>query len=186
MVDGVQNRPQAGAAAPIGGANQADAAAQTGELNGRQVRQEQAQPRQANFLTRAFNQVRNFLSRLFGGARQQPAQPRNAPPVGNEQRPQRAPKPLSREQVQDSVMRLISAGSHHKFSEAVGIKETGRDGYSNHQDDVINKNPIMGQVIEKFDALNNEQPQQFRAVMANPENVIEQAIAFAEEIERGD
>ena len=83
-------------------------------------------------------------------------------------------------------MRLISAGSHHKFSEAVGIKETGRDGYSNHQDDVINKNPIMGQVIEKFDALNNEQPQQFRAVMANPENVIEQAIAFAEEIERGD
>ena len=196
MVGGVQNKPQTGTAAQVGAANRADAVAHTGELNGRQVRQEQALPRQGNFLSRAFHQVRNFLSRLLGGAVQQPAQTRNLPRAGNEQaqavgdvqRQHRAPKPLSRQQVQDNVMRQIAFGSHEKFSAAAAIHETGREGYANHQEDVINKNPVMGQVIDKFHALNNEQPEQFRILLQpqNRDDLINQAIVFAGQIQRGE
>ena len=90
--------------------------------------------------------------------------------------------------MQDNVMRQIAFGSHHKFSEAAGIKETGREGYANHQEDVINKNPVMGQVIDKFHALNNEQPEQFRILLQpqNRDDLINQAIAFAGQIQRGE
>ncbi|MEY2907667.1 MAG: hypothetical protein RLZZ602_190, partial [Pseudomonadota bacterium] len=72
MVGGIQNRPQADRAAQVGAANHADATAEAGALNGRQVRQEPAQPRAQGFLTRIFNQIRTLANRLFG-ARQQDA-----------------------------------------------------------------------------------------------------------------
>jgi hypothetical protein len=83
-------------------------------------------------------------------------------------------------------MRQIAFGDHQRFSAVAGIHQTGRDGYANSQADVIKQNPIMGQVIDKFFALYNRQPEEFTATLANRERLIDQAVAFAEEVKRGD
>jgi hypothetical protein len=85
MVGNVLNRPQADRAAQVGAAHHADPTAQAGALNGKQVRQEPAQPRAQGFLTRIFNQIRTLANRLFGARQEAPVGARQEAPVGARQ-----------------------------------------------------------------------------------------------------
>lgn len=163
MVGNIQNRPQADRAAQVGAANHAEATAQAGALNGRQVRQEPAQPRAQGFLTRIFNQLRTLANRLFGARPQAPVarNPELAAPQANANvaRAEGAPRPLAPDQLRNLVMTSIAngGGGLQEFLEIAGFRED-KTGFMHHQEDVIKKNPIMQEVLSRIQALNEQDP----------------------------
>ena len=163
MVGGIQNRPQADRAAQVGAANHADATAEAGALNGRQVRQEPAQPRAQGFLTRIFNQIRTLANRLFGARQQAPVarNPELVAPQANANVPRadQVPRPMPADALRELVMTSIAygGGGLQAFLEAADFHET-KEGFVHNQEDVINKNPIMQKVLSRIQALNGQDP----------------------------
>ena len=69
----------------------------------------------------------------------------------------------------DMTMRTIANSSRmNEFSHAAGIKQTGRDGYSNWQADVIAKNPILNSILKDLEEITeNMDSKEFREFVSS-------------------